>query len=119
MTRYSILVKNITRIRSSTSPSKIQYLMADVLFNRETTIELSSASLGAQVLFATDEWFAICENLLTQAPPTFDPDAFHEWGKVMDGWESRRRVSWSGGGKKNCWRVTLFLLGGRVVLETF
>ncbi|GMI14012.1 hypothetical protein TrVE_jg7443 [Triparma verrucosa] len=62
-----------------------------VAFSRDTCIDLSSKSLGANVLFATDEWFAVCENLLTQAPPTFDPDAFHEWGKVMDGWESRRR----------------------------
>ena len=69
-----------------------------VAFSRDTCIDLSSKSLGANVLFATDEWFAVCENLLTQAPPTFDPDAFHEWGKVMDGWESRRRVSGSNGG---------------------
>jgi allantoicase len=43
------------------------------------------------VLFATDEWFAVCENLLQHTTPTFDPNAFCSQGKVMDGWESRRR----------------------------
>ena len=45
------------------------------------------------MIFATDEWFAIADNLLNPSPPTFDPNAYCEQGKVMDGWESRRRVS--------------------------
>ena len=46
---------------------------------------------AAQVLFATDEWFAVASNMLQSAPAKFDPSAFCEQGKVMDGWESRRR----------------------------
>lgn len=46
---------------------------------------------GARILFATDEWFAAADNLLKESPPHFDPDAYCEQGKVMDGWESRRR----------------------------
>mmetsp|Transcript_11919 Transcript_11919/g.34181 ORF Transcript_11919/g.34181 Transcript_11919/m.34181 type:complete len:476 (-) Transcript_11919:160-1587(-) len=52
---------------------------------------LASAMSGAKVLFATDDWFAIAETLLDDGPPIFDPDAFCEQGKVLDGWESRRR----------------------------
>lgn len=50
-----------------------------------------SADAGAQVLFATDEWFASANNLIKDGPPIFDETAFCEQGKVMDGWESRRR----------------------------
>eukprot|EP00965_Chrysotila_dentata_P237012 6201644-Pleurochrysis_carterae.AAC.1 len=73
---------------------------------------LADDRLGAKVIFATDEWFAPAEMMLQSAPPKFDPDAFccvdtrmHMptalsstvplllllQGKVMDGWESRRR----------------------------
>ncbi|EEC47816.1 predicted protein, partial [Phaeodactylum tricornutum CCAP 1055/1] len=44
-----------------------------------------------KVLFATDEWFAAADNLLKDTDPVFDPEAFCEQGKVMDGWETRRR----------------------------
>jgi allantoicase len=45
----------------------------------------------SKVLFATDEWFARAENLIKDSPPVFDPDLYCSQGKVMDGWESRRR----------------------------
>ena len=54
-------------------------------------INLTSADNGAKVLFATDDWFARAENLLLDAPPMFDPDAYCNEGKVMDGWETRRK----------------------------
>ena len=54
-------------------------------------INLADKRYGAEVLFATDEWFATADNLLKPSDPTFDPDAFCSQGKVMDGWESRRR----------------------------
>jgi allantoicase len=50
-----------------------------------------SASLGARILFATDEWFAAADNLLQDTDAVFDPNAFCNEGKVMDGWETRRR----------------------------
>ena len=57
--------------------------------NRNTN--LCSHANGAHILFATDEWFATSENLLNPYPPTFVPDLFCEQGKVMDGWETRRK----------------------------
>ena len=54
-------------------------------------IDLTSSANGAVILFATDEWFAVADNLLNPSPPVFDPDAFCKQGKVMDGWESRRK----------------------------
>jgi hypothetical protein len=39
---------------------------------------LCSASLGAKVLFATDDWFATADNLLKDTPPEFDEDAYCE-----------------------------------------
>jgi allantoicase len=52
---------------------------------------LASARDGSRILFATDDWFAIAENLLQDGPPIFDKDAYCEQGKVLDGWETRRR----------------------------
>jgi len=37
------------------------------------------------------QWFATADNMLKPTPVLFDPEAFCEQGKVMDGWESRRR----------------------------
>jgi allantoicase len=51
----------------------------------------TSAAAGSKILFATDEWFASADCLLQDGPPIFDPDLFCQEGKVMDGWESRRR----------------------------
>jgi allantoicase len=57
-----------------------------------TTINACSARLGARVLFATDEWFASADRLLNdETEPYFDPQEYCEQGKVMDGWETRRR----------------------------
>ena len=52
---------------------------------------MASAASGAKVIFATDDWFAMAENLLQDGPPIFDPNAYCEQGKVLDGWETRRR----------------------------
>jgi allantoicase len=52
---------------------------------------LVNACSSARVLFATDEWFASADNLFKDSPPIFDPEAYCEQGKVMDGWETRRR----------------------------
>jgi len=54
-------------------------------------INCCSESAGAVVLFATDEWFAAANNLLRDENPSFDETAYCEQGKVMDGWETRRR----------------------------
>ena len=43
------------------------------------------------MIFATDEFFAVADNLLKREEPSYDPNAYCSQGKVMDGWESRRR----------------------------
>ena len=53
--------------------------------------DLADERLGAKVLFATDEWFATADLMLKPSAPHFDPETFCTQGKVMDGWESRRR----------------------------
>lgn len=57
----------------------------------EALTDLADGGLGGKPLFATDEWFATCDNLIKNLPPVFEPEAFCSEGKVMDGWESRRR----------------------------
>lgn len=54
-------------------------------------VNLADAGLGAQALAASDEFFAPKENLLRPGRGEFDPDAYTDRGKLMDGWESRRR----------------------------
>ncbi len=53
--------------------------------------DLADRRLGATVIAANDEFFAERENLLKPGRPEFDPTAFAHKGKVMDGWETRRR----------------------------
>lgn len=53
--------------------------------------ELTARALGAGVIAANDEFFAERENLLRPARAQFDPNHFGHKGKVMDGWETRRR----------------------------
>jgi allantoicase len=53
--------------------------------------DLASNSFGGRVLFASDEWFAAAHNLLNPEPPVFIADKFTDFGKWMDGWESRRK----------------------------
>ncbi|MEU3309120.1 allantoicase [Nocardiopsis sp. NPDC055551] len=54
-------------------------------------VDLADRRLGGGVLAANDEFFAQRENLLKPEPALFDPHAFGHKGKVMDGWETRRR----------------------------
>ncbi|XP_001624748.2 allantoicase isoform X1 [Nematostella vectensis] len=52
---------------------------------------LASAEVGAKILFATDDFFAVAENLLNPAPPEWKEGVFTAFGKWMDGWETRRK----------------------------
>ena len=54
-------------------------------------IQLEQPRLGTRVVFATDEFFAAKERLISPAAPVFIDDKFDEHGKWMDGWESRRK----------------------------
>ncbi|KAF7231086.1 allantoicase [Nothobranchius furzeri] len=53
--------------------------------------DLCCESVGGKVVFATDEWFAPASNLLKRESPQFIASAFTEFGKWMDGWETRRK----------------------------
>lgn len=65
------------------------YRTADFPFTRHAN--LADRRLGAGVIAANDEFFAQRENLLVPEPAEFDPERFGHKGKIMDGWESRRR----------------------------
>ncbi|XP_069461111.1 probable inactive allantoicase isoform X2 [Ambystoma mexicanum] len=53
--------------------------------------DLASETVGGKVFFATDDFFAPAENLLKRHPPEFKADVFTDYGKWMDGWETRRK----------------------------
>ncbi|MEU0677946.1 allantoicase [Streptomyces sp. NPDC006172] len=65
------------------------YRTADFPFTRY--VDLAARELGAAVIAANDEFFADRENLLLPGPAVFDPERFGHKGKIMDGWETRRR----------------------------
>ena len=54
-------------------------------------VDLASPRLGSEAVFATDEFFAAKERMLTPAPAVFMADKYDDHGKWMDGWETRRR----------------------------
>lgn len=54
-------------------------------------IDLAQPRLGTKAVYATDDFFAPKERLISPEPPIFVPDKFDDHGKWMDGWESRRR----------------------------
>lgn len=62
-------------------------------------INLAEAELGAEAVWATDDFFAPRERMLARAEPISRPGVFDEHGQWMDGWESRRR---RGGGHDAC-----------------
>ncbi|MCW8345931.1 allantoicase [Vibrio sp. ZSDZ65] len=59
----------------------------------EQYINLADEKLGAQALFATDDFFADKSRLLRRAAPEWKDDVYDDNGKWMDGWESRRKRS--------------------------
>ncbi|MFF2159421.1 allantoicase [Streptomyces sp. NPDC058175] len=65
------------------------YRTADFPFTQYA--DLAARQLGAGVIAANDEFFAQRENLLVPERAEFDPEHFGHKGKIMDGWETRRR----------------------------
>jgi len=57
------------------------------------SINAADSSLGAEVIFCTDEFFAPAYRILLPTEPKFLPDYYDENGKWMDGWETKRRRS--------------------------
>lgn len=54
-------------------------------------IDLASEAVGGRALETSDDFFAPMSDLLKTAPAVFIPGKFTEFGKWMDGWESRRK----------------------------
>jgi len=52
---------------------------------------LADGRISTKVLFATDDFFAPKERLLSHETPVFIPGKYDDNGKWMDGWESRRK----------------------------
>ncbi|WP_329541842.1 allantoicase [Streptomyces sp. NBC_01358] len=65
------------------------YLTTELPFTE--LVDLADRRLGAGVIAANDEFFAQRENLLVRERAVFDPEHFGHKGKIMDGWETRRR----------------------------
>ncbi|XP_074614432.1 allantoicase-like isoform X1 [Acropora palmata] len=53
--------------------------------------DLASNGVGGKIVFATDDWFAVAENLLKPSDPEWHEGVFTSFGKWMDGWETRRK----------------------------
>eukprot|EP00038_Savillea_parva_P025723 m.49199 g.49199 ORF g.49199 m.49199 type:complete len:389 (+) comp7084_c0_seq2:86-1252(+) len=63
----------------------------DVEWLANHTTDLLSSGIGGKCLFATDQWFAAVDNLISPADPVWKEGVFTSQGKWMDGWESRRK----------------------------
>jgi allantoicase len=64
---------------------------AQPTFPFQQYVNLAAERLGAKALLANDEFFAPKENLVKASKPEFIADKYTEFGKWMDGWETRRR----------------------------
>ncbi len=54
-------------------------------------INLAQPRLDAEVIYATDDFFAPKERLIKPEKPIFIDGKYDSHGKWMDGWETRRR----------------------------
>ncbi|MCW2306365.1 allantoicase [Rhodobium gokarnense] len=57
----------------------------------EGTVNLASPRLGSATVACSDDSFAVMGRMLTEAAPVFKPDVYDDFGKWMDGWETKRR----------------------------
>lgn len=56
-------------------------------------LNLASAKLGAQAIACSDDSFASMDRLLQDHDAVWKEDVYDDFGKWMDGWESKRRRS--------------------------
>ena len=54
-------------------------------------VNLAQPRLGAEAIYATDDFFAPKERMLNPQDPVFIDGKYDDNGKWMDGWESRRK----------------------------
>jgi len=53
--------------------------------------DLVCSKNGGKILFATDDGFAVAENMLKAEEPEWRQGVYTDYGKWMDGWETRRK----------------------------
>ncbi|PSU45876.1 allantoicase [Photobacterium frigidiphilum] len=61
--------------------------------NFEQYVNLADPKLGAEAIFATDDFFADKSRLIRTEAAEWKEDLYDDNGKWMDGWESRRKRS--------------------------
>ena len=66
-------------------------VIIDILSQYETFVDLATSANGGKIIFATDSFFAPASNMLSQSAPVFDETTYSVQGKLMDGWETRRK----------------------------
>ena len=54
-------------------------------------INLAQPRLGAEIVSCSDDAFADCSRMLKPEAPVFIDGKYDDFGKWMDGWETRRR----------------------------
>lgn len=54
-------------------------------------VNLADPRLGAKAIYATDEFFAPTERMLSPSAAAFTPGTYDDHGKRTDGWETRRK----------------------------
>ena len=65
------------------------------IFFKNGMIDLAQSRLGTKVVYKTDEFFAPAKRIINSWPPVFKEGVFDKHGKWMDGWETRRTVSYT------------------------
>lgn len=81
------------------------------LVSFQELIDLASEKVGGLALETNDDFFAPMANLLKAEPAVFIPGKYTEFGKWMDGWESRRKRN-LGPGNDHDWCVLQLGLPG-------
>ena len=56
-------------------------------------VNLASPRMGTKTIRCSDDAFGEMARMLADSPAIFKPDEYDDFGKWMDGWESRRRRS--------------------------
>ncbi len=54
-------------------------------------IDLLAEKFGGKTIICSDDFFAGMENLVKEDDAIFIADKYRERGKLIDGWESRRK----------------------------
>lgn len=78
----------------------------------QNAINLASPRLGSEAVRCSDDAFASMDRMLQDHAAVFKPDVYDDFGKWMDGWESRRRRD---GGHDWC----VVRLGTRSIIRGF